>query len=403
LFLLQPPVGAWTQRDVPLDRAFWDPAALRRFVYEHFGVDAIVLHDGGLAFRPDRADVLLEALSVPKGWAPSAAPELPHARPWQRPGWYTHTSAWLDLALGAAGERRVGSLEQRSTYDRACVLHADTDAGGVFVKAGENATEARVAALVWRVLPHATVALVAAEETAGVLVTRRQQTSLHREVSLDPWLEAVRRLAEVHRSTALHRHLTDLGLPDVHETFEVLPERLAQRLADAAFVEAWAMEPGRRRELSARWDILCAAHDRIAALALPEQVVHGDAHPMNVLVGDRGAVWFDWSETGRGHPLTDIGWFLGWLGHPARTNLGVVQTQSEVVRTLWDAYVEALGLPLGGVTLQDAVMVAFAHRVVAYDRRFRGWEGAVVGKRPQYVPYALKQLQRVLADTARGA
>jgi aminoglycoside phosphotransferase (APT) family kinase protein len=54
--------------------------------------------------------------------------------------------------------------------------------------------------------------------------------------------------------------------------------------------------------------------DRLAALALPLQAVHGDAHLGNVIQTPAGPLWNDWEDTFRG----PVAWDLGCLHASAR-------------------------------------------------------------------------------------
>ena len=53
---------------------------------------------------------------------------------------------------------------------------------------------------------------------------------------------------------------------------------------------------------------------RVAALALPWQAVHGDAHLRNVITTSRGPLWNDWEDTFLG----PVAWDLGCLHASAR-------------------------------------------------------------------------------------
>ena len=143
------------------------------------------------------------------------------------------------------------------------------------------------------------------------------------------------------------------------------------------------------------------AHSRVAALGLPDLATHGDAHPMNALSGPAGSLWFDWSEAGVAHPFLDAGWFFAWFGHPAKANLPVRREHPDAVGQLWAQYLDALEAREAERALPDAVLLALVHRAVAFDQRFRDWQGTVPGWRPQYVPYYLRLALRAGEQFAR--
>ena len=118
----------------------------------------------------------------------------------------------------------------------------------------------------------------------GIVFARVDGPSLLRHVQSRPWavFDAVRRLAEL--QARIHRCAAPAGLPSQHE-------RVTAGI-DAA--------PG----LSA--DDRRAAHARLAELPDGAALCHGDFHPENVLLTDRGPMVIDWGGATRGHPLGDV-------------------------------------------------------------------------------------------------
>ena len=401
-FWLTSPDGteSWTVPGQQLTRADITTQGLRHFARSRLGVEALVLHDGGLACGRRRAEVRLEL--APESASPPSPPfregpplpALPRARPWQRPGWHRSTLDWLDAALNTLGERRLGEAEQVSSYDLACVLRVQTDGGSAYLKAGESGREAGVSAGAWARLPDLTAEVLARDERAGLLLTRAAGPSLHQAAGLDAWTGTG--LARLQRG--LSREAVEAGEAETHP-FAELPRRLAALLSDPERLAGWGLGEDAPPGLMSTLEAARAAHGRVAELDLLDLAAHGDAHPMNVLLGRGGPVWFDWSEAGWAHPFTDAGWFFAWLSHPAREGLPIRQAHPDAVPVLWRAYLGALSI--GGrsphareALLADALVVGLAQRAVTYDRKFRHWEGTVPGWRPMYVPYYLGLLRR---------
>jgi len=71
---------------------------------------------------------------------------------------------------------------------------------------------------------------------------------------------------------------------------------------------------------------------RIHRTVLDSGVVHGDLHPLNIILGANGPVVIDWSNGGEGDPLADVAFsqvilatsdadfprWLEWIGHTVR-------------------------------------------------------------------------------------
>jgi tRNA A-37 threonylcarbamoyl transferase component Bud32 len=89
------------------------------------------------------------------------------------------------------------------------------------------------------------------------------------------------------------------GVP-VPEVVEVHPDALVlERVDGPTMLEEIARQPWRfahfARELG-----------RIHRLVLDAGVVHGDFHPLNIILGRDGPVVIDWSNAGEGDPMADV-------------------------------------------------------------------------------------------------
>lgn len=370
------------------------PAFLRAFARERWGADAFLLHDGGLHLGGSDVTILLEASTNASGNAQSHLPEVPspsNARAWQQAGWYASTLRWLRERLALLGEACTGAMTQVSTYDLACVLHASTSGGGVFLKASETPHEALVTRRLALERPGWLPEVLAIDEGRNLLLTRDAGMRLNEVDDIDAWGEAVTKLALLHRDVAPDT-LASLATPEYE--FMDLPTLVRKLLLDGAVLRGWGLGDEVTAGLAEVVPEVEAAHRRVSALRLPLALTHGDAHPMNALAGSQGVVWFDWPEAGIAHPFVDAGWFFAWLSHPARAGMPVRSRHPDAVERLWNLYLEALDVRGADDLLGDAITLALAHRAVMLHHRYWSWEGTVPGWRPQYAPYFLRWLEK---------
>ena len=144
----------------------------------------------------------------------------------------------------------------------------------------------------------------------GLIYERVFGSSMLHEISARPWKfpKYARLLAE------LHSQINQLSIPELHSYHEGLMYtiRRAPHLDD---------------------DLRAKTLERLSALKDGDRVCHGDFHPGNVLLTERGPIVIDWMTARRGNPWADV----------ARTNLllsiGAKSAQVKpVVRFLVDAY-----------------------------------------------------------------
>ena len=357
---------------------------------EAWQLEVWTLHDGGLAYGvsgPLRLQAVTECLPAGWTWEQEDTPTLPGARRWQRPGWRDEALGWL-----AARGVRPQSIRQVSTSDLNTVLDIEADGHTLFLKVSETSREADVTASLAGAMPELVPPLVAAND--GWLLTETGGTLLRDVGDVDLWEEALRRLSHFQTSAdaaALAAH----GCPTV--TLAELTEQVDALLADSAVLTGWGLTPEHITPLQDARPQIRQGFTRWAELGLPELPAHGDAHPRNVLHGERGAVWFDWSEAKAAAPLLlDLGWFLFFALHPSSAGWPVRQARPDLGKRLTRAYAEALGCPAAAARLSAVIPLALLGRAAIYDATFRKWEGTVAGWRPGYVPYYLRQAAQEL-------
>ena len=142
------------------------------------------------------------------------------------------------------------------------------------------------------------------------------------------------------------------GVP-VPEVLEVHPDALVlERIDGPTMLEEIERRP---------WRFAAFARElgRIHRQVLDSGVLHGDFHPLNIILGPAGPVVIDWSNGGEGDPMTDVAFsqvilatsdadFPGWLEWFARA----------VRKRFVAAYLDGVGLR------PDAKLIA-----AAADRR----------------------------------
>ena len=366
------------------------PEGLRKAFFEQAGRDAFVLHDGGLGLGLDHLSLNRESFTVrleDSGAAP-AYPQLEHARAWQQPGWFGGTLGWLSEALG----EEIVKLEQVITNDLACVLRVTTEQQTVYLKTSETGLEAALTAQLAVQHPDLLPNVITWDAKRSVLVTRDCGPRLSEAAEPTFWNAAVSKLAYLQRSVDAY-NLQELGCP-VYD-FTALAARAETFLHGADTLRRWGLTGAQTSRLQEQSPRIRSAHERVSALNLPLLPAHGDAHPMNALVGCN-VVWFDLSEACVAHPLLDVGWFLAWLSHPARHTLPLRQAHPDAAAELWQVFLRAAGLPEATLLLNDVMVLALVHRALVYHERFRDFRGTVPGWRPQSTPYCLRSLLKLL-------
>jgi hypothetical protein len=205
------------------------------------------------------------------------APVPAERPPWARPGWLGRASAWVADQVAVVGEPEL--VRQ---WPLSAVYRYATPDGPLYLKAvfslfrHEPDVTARLAAL----HPGAVPDVVAFSARDGLLLTREFGPELgDRDAPL--WGDGVRLAAEIQRAwTRRVAELEALGAPT---------RRLESLREDVEGVDA-----------------LVAAWTRLAALALPDSIAHGDLHPWNATVEPHGIRIVDWSDAAVGPPFLDL-------------------------------------------------------------------------------------------------
>jgi hypothetical protein len=225
-------------------------------------------------------------------------------------------SAWVGERLRAAGIHRHGRVRQVRTWGRAALLEVETDRGRFWAKAVPDAFthEIAVTGLLADVDPGFVPPVVTYESRAGRIITEHVDgPSLAAVDDPEVWGAALGRLAEIQRVLA-----ADVAALEVAGVVAAPLERLADGLPDLLADDDLLLvgRPGglRRREAEAlrgRSSELDAACRALAGLGPSVSLEHGDLAADEVLLGEMGPVFLDWSDGSITHPFLSAAALLG--------------------------------------------------------------------------------------------
>lgn len=135
--------------------------------------------------------------------------------------------------------------------------------------------------------------LVEIDGRLGFVMDRVEGPSMLRELTAKPWRlwRYAREFAELHR--AMHSR-TAAGLSSLRERLHRVIDEVAESIGAHA-----------------------AARVHAAVDVLPEgdAVCHGDFHPDNILMSERGPITIDWGPAKAGNPAGDVAWTVFLIRH----------------------------------------------------------------------------------------
>ena len=243
-------------------------------------------------------------------------PTPPFRPPWavERSGWWSELRGWMDDALARSGRAPRGEPRPVKVWCLAAVYQQETDQGSAYLKVAAPAPplfvdEARMTADLARRFPDCMPRVLAARPGPGWLLMEDDGPTLiqYKSLSATERRALTLRLARDHAAL----QLASAGQVDgllaagcIDRRLEGLADEVSPLLADpltAAAVEPAELERLRRAEGEIR-----RAIDRLAALALPAALVHGDLHFGNALLRGDTPVFIDWTDACIGPPMVDL-------------------------------------------------------------------------------------------------
>jgi hypothetical protein len=242
------------------------------------------------------------------------------AQPWADAGWLTDMTAWIDGCLARVGSRRRGPVREVRAWERAAVLTFDTDRGRMWAKAVPEvfAHEIGVTRLLADIDPGVVPPLVAADVALGRLITVHVDGPVLASIRGEPlvWAASLSRLGELQR--VLSHEPAELTVAGVAAAplaglVEAIPRLLGDE--DLLLVDRpgglSAAEAGLLRDQA---PVFIAACREVADSGVPDSLDHGDLSADEIILGEMGPVFLDWSDGSITHPFLSA---AALLAHPS--------------------------------------------------------------------------------------
>lgn len=238
--------------------------------------------------------------------AEEEAPPLRAA--WARPGWFAQATAWMGEALTALGRAPTGPVEQYKCLGISCLLRQPTDAGTVYLKATARlplfVNEGRLMESLARYFPRWIPGPIARHDgNSWMLLDDFGPNLWQRDKEKADFAPAAAEYARLQQASA-ERVGELLALGCIDRRLPVLAGQIDPLLAHPLTARhAKAEERSQLAGLAPRLRERCA---QLAAIGLPDALVHGDLHLGNVAAKDDGFLFFDWSDACVAHPFLDM-------------------------------------------------------------------------------------------------
>ncbi|HET6739148.1 MAG TPA: aminoglycoside phosphotransferase family protein [Kribbella sp.] len=287
--------------ELPADFWFPDVEPVLQALKDQHGVDAVVL----ACVAEDPITYLLHPGSeAPTGSEPA----------WTRREWYDEAPLWIAEQVQATGPWR-----QIKSWGLSNVLRIPTADGDVYFKALSQAStrpdalpflfahEPRFLQRASTDRPGEVPAPIAVDEQRGWMLLPDLGTPLADENDVALWIDAVRNHARLQRSY--------VGQPERLLSYSCADRRLAvldvelDRLLEPNALTR-RLEPTELATLPDRTKQLREAINELAAIGIPETLLHGDLHPRNLAVRDGKVLAFDWTDAALAHPFLDLVTFV---------------------------------------------------------------------------------------------
>ena len=237
--------------------------------------------------------------------------------PWARLGWFDRAMAWIEQHVSRLGYTLVAPIEQVHVRVWSTVLRVPTATGMLYFKAcgPSYAYEPALTQFLFahwpKCIPH-----VIAVDTQRTWMLMKDAGRPLRDLLLTgdtssnrAYLEeAFSRYAQFQIETAAYKNmLLALGCPD--RRLHMLPVLFEQVIANASILLVGREEGISEAELHHLHEFtpqVRAMCDELASYHLPETLHHDDFHTRNILINERGYVFFDWGDSAITHPFCSM-------------------------------------------------------------------------------------------------
>lgn len=227
---------------------------------------------------------------------------------WARPGWFAQAAAWMTATLTALGRTPTGPVEQYKCLGISCLLRQPTAEGMVYFKATARlplfVNEGRLMETLTRHFPRWIPAPLARhDENSWMLLDDFGPNLWQRDKKEADFAPAAAEYARLQQASA-QRVEEMLALGCFDRRLPVLAEQIDALLAHPlTATHADADELSQLIALAPRLRERCT---QLAAIGLPDTLVHGDLHLGNVAANGDGYLFFDWSDACVAHPFLDM-------------------------------------------------------------------------------------------------
>ncbi|MEV0797780.1 aminoglycoside phosphotransferase family protein [Kribbella sp. NPDC050281] len=285
---------------------------------------------------------------------------------WTRPGWYDEALSWIDEQVA-----RTRPWSQVRSWGLSNVLRVPTAPGDVYFKALAHSSTIRPARadalpllfahepMLLKQLseerPGEVPAPLAVDEKRAWMLLPDLGPPLADFPDVSLWIDALRGHARLQRSYA--------DQPDRLLEFSCVDRRLAVLQAEIDRVlgptpATDLLEPAERALLPRRAEQLREAITELAAIGVPETLLHGDLHPRNLAVRDGRVLAFDWTDAAVSHPFLDLVTFF-----EQRSPLSTDPRLKDAYLAEWESYASPADLRRA---LELAEELGALHQVMTY-------------------------------------
>jgi hypothetical protein len=230
-----------------------------------------------------------------------------HRQPWARRGWFRQAAAWITGELQRLGYTVTGPPQLTHYWSLACVMRTPTERGDIYFKVAADlplfVNEPVVLSGLARLFPTMIPAPLATDPRRGWMLLQDFGTPLDETPSPETHLEMLRCYASIQQDTG-GKAETLLALGCVDRRLPVLAAQLDGLLSDATALQGLTEEEiAHFRHEAPRLKAMCA---ELAAMGIPDSLMHGDLHLGNVARRNGQLLFFDWTDAGVGHPFLDV-------------------------------------------------------------------------------------------------
>jgi hypothetical protein len=251
----------------------------------------------------------------------SGGPEL--LQPWQREDWFAAAASWVRTTVPD-----VTSVEQYASWCGSALLRIETAGGRFYFKAAPSYfhDEAAVTAMLAGRFPDVVPRPVAIDVERGWMVLPDFGDALVGPEALEHWEGALDTMRSLQRNS----------LPFIDELLrggcrDRRPALLMSQIEVIADGQLDAIPDGYTRRVRDAIPLFAELCAELEGAPIPNTLVHGDFHALNVVIERGRYTIFDWTDACVAHPFVDLLTFFHTFGPPS--------TDAEVRDRLLDHYV----------------------------------------------------------------